>query len=171
MARSRGLGRNRKKKRKICHHSPTCNKLLAYSSRLRHYRFADPSKILPSESPEPPSHNGSENASEDGRFSSPLDATPSFCVTSSQISSASPNPSIRQTHLSESQSEESGSEEASSGSVFNEENRVSLDEMMVDLAGMMGPEGQAELWRLRELLHLALLEDSQKSINRKQHHQ
>ena len=174
MARSQGLGRNRKKKHKICHHSPSCNRLLAYSSRLRHYRFADPSKIRPSESPELSSQNGNETTSEeDGKSSSPLSETPSFRATRPQISLASPSPSIRQRHLSESQSAESESEEASSGGIFDEGDRVSLDEMMVDLAGIMGPEGAAELWRLSELANvpLALLKHSHGILNRKQYHQ
>ena len=172
MARSRGLGRNRKKKHKICHHSPSCNKLLAYSSRLRHYRFADLSKIRPSESPEPSSQNGNETVSEeDGKSSSPLGATPSFHATRSQISSASPSPSIQRRHSLESQSAESGSEEASSGGIFDEGDRVSLDEMMADLAGIMGLEGAAELWQLSEFGHLALLHHSHKIFNRKQYHQ
>ena len=172
MARSRGLGRNRKKKHKICHHSPSCNKLLAYSSRLRHYHFADPSKIRPSESPELSSQNGNETASEeDGKSLSPLSATPSFRATRSQISSASLTPSTQQRHSSESQLAESGSEEASSGGIFDEGDQVFLDEMMVDLAGIMGPEGAAELWRLSELVPLAILKYSHQIFDRKQYHQ
>jgi hypothetical protein len=41
---------------------------------------------------------------------------------------------------------ESGSEEASSRGIFNKGDQVSLDEMMVDLAEIMGLEGAAELW-------------------------
>jgi hypothetical protein len=71
----------------------------------------------------------------------------------------------------ESQSAESGSEEAASGGIFDEGDRVSLDEMMVDLAGIMGPEGAAELWQLSELVHLALVKHSHIIFNRKQYHQ
>jgi hypothetical protein len=40
----------------------------------------------------------------------------------------------------------------SSQGVFDEGDRVALDEMLLDLGGMMGPEGDVELWRLREYL-------------------
>jgi hypothetical protein len=48
-------------------------------------------------------------------------------------------------------------QEPSSQDVFNDEDRVALDEMLVDLKGMMGSEGEVELWHLRECLCFACL--------------
>jgi hypothetical protein len=62
------MARGRKKTRrrhKICRHSPSCNKRLAYSSRLRHYKFADPNRMLPSISSSPQPSNADETSSVD----------------------------------------------------------------------------------------------------------
>src|ERR1700722_8825168 len=56
MARQRSAQPRRSRRHwKICHHSPSCGKILAYSSCLCHYRFADYSRmedsLTPSETP------------------------------------------------------------------------------------------------------------------------
>ena len=162
--------RRNRKKRKICRHSPSCNKVLAYSTRLRHYRYANLNRIQDSLSPESSGNNGSED-----NGGSYVDRTPS-----THLSTPSPASSASSTHLStpsahsspppmsHSSGSESGSDEntsdiidygyeqePSSQDVFNDEDRVALDEMLVDLKGMMGSEGEAELWRLRECLCFA----------------
>ena len=153
----------KRKKKKTCCHSPSCNKILAYSSRLQHYRHTDPNKIQPSVSPESLRDNSDSDTSP---ITGSISPTPSIRPTPSQSSLSSPvTESIQaiphtlglglglglglarnNSQVSISESEQAVSSECDS----DREDRVALDEMLMDLTAMMGPEGEADLWRIRE---------------------
>ena len=149
----------KRKKKKTCRHSPSCNKILAYSSRLRHYRHADPNKIQPSVSPE---SSGDDSDSDTSPIAGSISPTPSICPTPPRSSLSSPvTESIQpipyspgsgsgleryDSQVSKSESEQEVSSERDS----DREDRVALEEMLVDLTAMMGPEDEADLWRIRK---------------------
>ena len=147
-----------RKRRKRCRCNPNCLKKLAYSSRLRHYRFADAEYILPSET------GSSETGSSDVELSDlPLDDLQDRDLSRRPRTSRSlqnPRNSIEVLHDQSDDSDSSDynstvsiQEDHSDGEVewgLTREERLSLDEICDDLRGIMGPEGETEIWRLRE---------------------
>jgi len=146
-----------RKRRKRCRCNPNCLKKLAYSSRLRHYRFADAQYILPSET----GSSDLERSDTDDLQDQDLSRRPRTSHYSVPKPKNSREPLCDEVDNSSSEDYDSSdynsmvsTQEGSSDSEVNweltREERLSLDEICEDLRGVMGPEGDTEIWRLRE---------------------
>jgi hypothetical protein len=130
-----------RKRRKICRCDPTCYKFLAYSTRLQHYKTADESLILPSES-------GSEDLS--------TGDTPELGSTHEEVSIDLESSSISDPELQAIEDYQSPPPDDSVQNTcvempdFVDLNLGTLEEIYDELVNMLGPHHEAEMWRIRE---------------------
>jgi len=145
-----------RKKRKICNHSPSCRKPLAYSTRQRHYTYADPQKILPSESLSSSSTQNTNQTTNRTERTSNSDGSSATDSIGSQDSSSISNHTgdvisdviSNDTHTSRS---ETGSNRTSDS---EDDEQVSIGEASEGARYMGQVADDAELWRIRKCIYM-----------------